>query len=107
MPIKLGLIGKTNTGKTTFFNSATLSSEEISSSIIKFLNYKDGLDVILCSDVPGGSGLGASSSLAVNLINTINFMDGKKFNSKKEILKNFCWKFTISALVFFVRAKSI
>jgi len=31
VPIKLGLIGKTNTGKTTFFNSATLSSEEISS----------------------------------------------------------------------------
>ena len=31
MVIKLGLIGKTNTGKTTFFNSATLSSEEISS----------------------------------------------------------------------------
>jgi len=31
VPIKIGLIGKTNTGKTTFFNSATLSSEEISS----------------------------------------------------------------------------
>ena len=31
MTIKLGLIGKTNTGKTTFFNAATLSSEEISS----------------------------------------------------------------------------
>ena len=31
MPIRLGLIGKTNTGKTTFFNSATLSSEKISS----------------------------------------------------------------------------
>ena len=31
MPLRLGLIGKTNTGKTTFFNSATLSSEEISS----------------------------------------------------------------------------
>ena len=31
MSIKLGLIGKTNTGKTTFFNAATLSSEEISS----------------------------------------------------------------------------
>ena len=31
MPIKIGLIGKTNTGKTTFFNSATLSSESISS----------------------------------------------------------------------------
>jgi len=31
MPIRLGLIGKTNTGKTTFYNSATLSSKEISS----------------------------------------------------------------------------
>ncbi|MCY4490627.1 MAG: redox-regulated ATPase YchF [Thaumarchaeota archaeon] len=30
MPIRLGLIGKTNTGKTTFFNAATLSSEKIS-----------------------------------------------------------------------------
>ena len=28
MPIKIGLIGKTNTGKTTFFNSATLSSDD-------------------------------------------------------------------------------
>ncbi|GFN40481.1 MAG: GTP-binding and nucleic acid-binding protein YchF [Marine Group I thaumarchaeote] len=31
MPIRIGLIGKTNTGKTTFFNSASLSSSEISS----------------------------------------------------------------------------
>lgn len=30
MAIKIGIIGKTNTGKTTFFNSATLSSSEIS-----------------------------------------------------------------------------
>ena len=30
MSIKIGLIGKTNTGKTTFFNSASLSSSEIS-----------------------------------------------------------------------------
>ncbi|HID16663.1 TPA: GTPase, partial [Candidatus Bathyarchaeota archaeon] len=28
--IKIGLIGKTNTGKTTFFNSATLLSAEVS-----------------------------------------------------------------------------
>jgi ribosome-binding ATPase YchF (GTP1/OBG family) len=27
--IRIGLIGKTNTGKTTFFNSATLGKEEI------------------------------------------------------------------------------
>lgn len=30
MPIKIGLIGKTNTGKTTFFNAATLSFAEVS-----------------------------------------------------------------------------
>ena len=30
MPIRIGLIGKTNTGKTTFFNAATLSHSEIS-----------------------------------------------------------------------------
>ena len=30
MVIKIGIIGKTNTGKTTFFNSATLASTEIS-----------------------------------------------------------------------------
>ena len=30
MPIKIGIIGKTNTGKTTFFNSSTLSSDGIS-----------------------------------------------------------------------------
>ncbi len=30
MPIKIGLVGKTNTGKTTFFNAATLSSGEVS-----------------------------------------------------------------------------
>jgi len=30
MPIKIGLIGKTNTGKTTFFNAATLSYAEVS-----------------------------------------------------------------------------
>lgn len=53
---------------------------EISSAIIKYLNYKDGLYVILCSDVPAGSGLGASSSLAVNLINRLNFINKKIIN---------------------------
>ncbi|MCS6783982.1 MAG: redox-regulated ATPase YchF [Candidatus Caldarchaeum sp.] len=31
MPIRIGLIGKTNTGKTTFFNAATLQYAEVSS----------------------------------------------------------------------------
>ncbi|ABK77965.1 GTPase [Cenarchaeum symbiosum A] len=30
MAVRIGIIGKTNTGKTTFFNSATLSSSEVS-----------------------------------------------------------------------------
>lgn len=30
MPIKIGLVGKTNAGKTTFFNSATLETGEVS-----------------------------------------------------------------------------
>ena len=30
MPIKIGLVGKTNTGKTTFFNAATLAGGEVS-----------------------------------------------------------------------------
>ncbi|MGI0018418.1 MAG: YchF-related putative GTPase [Nitrosotalea sp.] len=30
MPIKIGLLGKTNTGKTTFFNAATLAGAEVS-----------------------------------------------------------------------------
>jgi len=31
MPVRIGLIGKTNTGKTTFFNAATLQYAEVSS----------------------------------------------------------------------------
>ncbi|MGA1974991.1 MAG: GTPase, partial [Conexivisphaerales archaeon] len=30
MNIRIGIIGKTNTGKTTFFNSATLQQAEVS-----------------------------------------------------------------------------
>ena len=62
--------------KPTVFNKIAIEDgTEISSAIIKYLNYKNGLDAILCSDVPAGSGLGASSSLAVNLINTLNFIN--------------------------------
>ena len=43
MSIKIGLIGKTNTGKTTFFNSATLSSENISSYPFTTVNPVSGI----------------------------------------------------------------
>ncbi|MGB9660324.1 MAG: redox-regulated ATPase YchF [Nitrososphaerales archaeon] len=50
MPIKIGLIGKTNTGKTTFFNSATLQTAEISTYpfTTKTPNVGIGSAVTLC-----------------------------------------------------------
>ncbi len=57
---------------------------ELPVSIIKFLNYKKGMNLILSSDVPPRSGLGSSSSLAVNLINMISFLKGSKI-SKSEM----------------------
>jgi D-glycero-alpha-D-manno-heptose-7-phosphate kinase len=57
---------------------------ELPVSIVKFLNYKKGMNLILSSDVPPRSGLGSSSSLAVNLINMISFLKGSKI-SKSEM----------------------
>jgi ribosome-binding ATPase YchF (GTP1/OBG family) len=50
MPIKIGLIGKTKTGKTTFFNSATLQSAEVSTYpfTTKSPNMGVGNAVTLC-----------------------------------------------------------
>ncbi|MEM3383455.1 MAG: redox-regulated ATPase YchF [Nitrososphaerales archaeon] len=50
MPIKIGLIGKTNTGKTTFFNSATLQTAEVSTYpfTTKAPNTGIGSAVTLC-----------------------------------------------------------
>jgi ribosome-binding ATPase len=48
--IKIGLIGKTNTGKTTFFNSATLGSAEISNYpfVTKQPNVGNASAITLC-----------------------------------------------------------
>jgi len=66
-----------------FDNIEIEDGNEIAASIVKFLKFKKGIDVVLYSDVPGGSGLGASSSLAVNLINVLSKMRNQKWNSKK------------------------
>lgn len=50
--VKLGLIGKTNTGKTTFFNAATLQSAEVSTYpfTTKQPNYGTAYAIALCVD---------------------------------------------------------
>lgn len=63
---------------TSFEKLIIQDGTEIATSVIKFLKYKKGVNVVLCSDVPAGSGLGASSSLAVNLVHTISTLKGEK-----------------------------
>ena len=55
---------------------------EIPVSIVQHLKYRTGGDFLICSDVPAGSGLGASSTIAVNCIKTISTL--KKVSLSKE-----------------------
>jgi D-glycero-alpha-D-manno-heptose-7-phosphate kinase len=70
--------------KTSFKKLKSKAGTEIAVSVIKNLNFKNGADFVIASDVQPGSGLGASSSLTVNFINTISKLQ-KKIFSKKQI----------------------
>jgi len=56
---------------------------ELTVSTVRHLKYKTGGDFLICSDVPPGSGLGASSTLAVNSIKTISTLKGENWENKK------------------------
>lgn len=56
---------------------------EIAVSVVKYLNYQDGSNVIISSDVPPGSGLGASGALAVNLVKTITTLKGEEWDKER------------------------
>jgi D-glycero-alpha-D-manno-heptose-7-phosphate kinase len=56
---------------------------ELPVAVIKFLNYKSGLNVMLSSDVPPRSGLGSSSALAVNLVNVVSMLKGKHIKNSE------------------------
>jgi D-glycero-alpha-D-manno-heptose-7-phosphate kinase len=70
--------------RTSYKKLKAKAGTEIAVSVIKYLNFKNGADFVIGSDVQPGSGLGASSSLTVNFMNTISKLQKKKF-SKKQI----------------------
>jgi D-glycero-alpha-D-manno-heptose-7-phosphate kinase len=70
--------------KTSYKKLKAKAGMEIAVSVIKHLNFKKGADFVIESDVQPGSGLGASSSLTVNFMNTISKLQNKNF-SKKQI----------------------
>jgi len=76
--------------KTSSFNELQfLPGTEIAVSVVKNLNYKNGADYFISSDVAPGSGLGGSSSLTVNCVNTIQKIMNKNWNEKQIAEKSF------------------
>jgi D-glycero-alpha-D-manno-heptose-7-phosphate kinase len=75
--------------KTTYKQLKAKGGTEIPVSVIKYLNFKSGADFVIASDVQPGSGLGGSSSLTVNCINTISKLQKKKLSKKQVAEKSF------------------
>ena len=75
--------------KTTYKKLKAKTGTEIAVSVIKYLNFKNGTDFVIGSDVQPGSGLGASSSLTVNFMNTISKLQKKNFSKKQIAEKSF------------------
>ena len=69
--------------KTSYKKLKAKSGTEIAVSVVKYLNFKNGADFVIGSDVQPGSGLGASSSLTVNFVNTISKLQKKNFSKKR------------------------
>ncbi|MDE1725707.1 MAG: D-glycero-D-manno-heptose 7-phosphate kinase [Thaumarchaeota archaeon] len=55
---------------------------ELFVTVIKYLNYGEGANFLISSDVPPGSGLGSSSALAVNLVKTISSLKGQEITKE-------------------------
>lgn len=56
---------------------------EIAVSAVKLLNFKTGGDYLISSNVKPGSGLGGSSSLAINCVKTISTLQKKKLSNSE------------------------
>lgn len=56
---------------------------EIAVAVVKHLDYKEGANFLISSDVQPGSGLGASSALTVNFVKTIATLKGEDWTKEK------------------------
>ena len=56
---------------------------EIAVSTVKFFDYQTGGDYLISSDVKPGSGLGGSSTLAVNCVKTISTLQNKTMSNQE------------------------
>lgn len=74
---------ETHHKKTDYKTLKLKHGTEIPISVVKYFKYKMGGDFLICSDVSPGSGLGASSALTVNCINTISSLMKKKLSKQK------------------------
>jgi D-glycero-alpha-D-manno-heptose-7-phosphate kinase len=54
------------------------NKKELSMPLKAILDWKQPVHMVIESDVPSGSGLGSSGTLAVNLINALNFLKMRK-----------------------------
>lgn len=71
--------------KPTKFSEIKIESgSEIVLAAVKYLKFKTGVNIIVGSDVPGGSGLGASSALTVNLVHAITKLKNQKLSKSEE-----------------------
>ena len=68
----------------TFDNLVPTKGTEFPIGFINYLQYKKGINIMISSDVPPSSGLGSSSSLAVNIVNVLSKLQEKKM-SRTEI----------------------
>ena len=68
---------------TSYDNLEPRDGSEIAVSVVKYLDYKEGANFLVSSDVQPGSGLGASSALTVNFVKTISTLKGENWSKEK------------------------
>lgn len=68
---------------TSYENLEPKHGSEIAVAVVKYLNYKEGANFLISSDVQPGSGLGASSALTTNFVKTITTLKGEDLTKEE------------------------